>query len=171
MSLETKHQAALDALDSALQSAHEPNLDLLAKIISGVCTRISHLSKSETLDRLGHLAKIGAWTDAAFALIALELPLCRVRRLVYENGEWRARSRTSQIYRWHSTTAWRGRTRFCRWQCSTLSSKRAADAMQCRSPYRLFRISSHGRSKSSAVRITGNDWDFTIISNLIRTQN
>ena len=88
MSLETKHQAALDALDSALQSAHEPNLYLLAKIISGVCTRISHLSKSETLDRLGHLAKIGAWTDAAFALIALELPLWWVRRLVYENGEW-----------------------------------------------------------------------------------
>jgi hypothetical protein len=34
------------------------------------------------------LIAAGAWTDAAFALIELELPAWRLRRLVYEDGEW-----------------------------------------------------------------------------------
>jgi hypothetical protein len=88
MSLETKPQAALDALDSALRSAQEPCLDLLAKIISGACTRIPLLAKAEAFHRLIEFAKIGAWTEAALALIELELPFWRVRRLAYENGEW-----------------------------------------------------------------------------------
>jgi hypothetical protein len=88
MRLEPNYQAALDALDGVLQSAQEPTLDLLAKIISAACTRIPLLTKPETFDRLIEFAKIGAWTEAALALIALELPLWRVRRLVYENGEW-----------------------------------------------------------------------------------
>jgi hypothetical protein len=88
MRLEAKHQAALDTVDSVLQSAQEPTVDLLAKIIKAACTRIPLLAKSETFDRLIRFAKTGAWTEAALALIALELPRWRVRRLVYENGEW-----------------------------------------------------------------------------------
>jgi hypothetical protein len=89
MSLETKHQAALDALAGALQSAQEPSVDLLTKIlIGGACTRIPLLAKAGKVGRLLELAKIGAWTEATFALIELELPHWRVRRLVYENDEW-----------------------------------------------------------------------------------
>jgi hypothetical protein len=88
MNLKAKHQVSLDPLDNEMHNAQEPSLDLLAKIISGVCTRISRRAKTGTLDHLIHLAKIGAWNDAAFALIELELPLWQVRRLVYENGEW-----------------------------------------------------------------------------------
>jgi hypothetical protein len=88
MSLKAKHRASLEALDSALHHAQEPTLDLLAQIISGACTRARHCAKGEKFDRLMHFAKIGAWTEAAFALIALELPLWQVRRLVYEDGEW-----------------------------------------------------------------------------------
>jgi len=88
MSLEAKNLAVLDPLDEILQSAQEPSLDLLERIVTGVCTRISSRAESETFDRLIHFAKIGAWTDAALALIALELPLWRVRRLDSENGEW-----------------------------------------------------------------------------------
>jgi hypothetical protein len=88
MRLEAKHQAALDTLDGVIQSAQEPTVDLLAKIIKAACTRIPLLAKPKTFDRLTELAKIGAWTEAALALIALELPRWRVRRLVYENGEW-----------------------------------------------------------------------------------
>ena len=89
MRLEAKKQAALDALDGVLQSAQEPSPDHLTMIVSGgACTRIPLLAKAEAFDRLMHLAKIGAWTEAAFLLIALELPLWRVRRLTYENGEW-----------------------------------------------------------------------------------
>jgi hypothetical protein len=88
MGLEAKNLPALDPLDEILQSAHEPSLDLVERIITGLGARISRRGKSETLGRLIHFAKVGAWTDAALALIALELPRWRVRRLVYENGEW-----------------------------------------------------------------------------------
>lgn len=86
MSLKSKHPAPLEALDSALHYAQEPTIDLFAEVIAGVCTRIPLLVKAEALDCLMHFAKIGAWTEAAFALIALELPLWRVRRLAFENG-------------------------------------------------------------------------------------
>jgi hypothetical protein len=88
MGLEAKNLAALDSLEEVLQSAQEPTLHLLERIVTGVCTRIPLRAKSETFDRLIHFAKIGAWTDAALVLIANELPLWRVRRLAYENGEW-----------------------------------------------------------------------------------
>ena len=88
MRLEANCRVALDILDGVLQNAQEPSVDLLAKIISGACTRISRQAKTETFNRLIDFAKTGAWTEAAFALIALELPLWRVRRLAYENGEW-----------------------------------------------------------------------------------
>jgi hypothetical protein len=88
MSLKAKHLVSLEALDSALHYAHEPTVDLFAEIIGGACTRIPLLAKAEAIDHLMHLAKIGAWTEAAFALIELESPHWRVRRLAYENGEW-----------------------------------------------------------------------------------
>jgi hypothetical protein len=136
MRLEAKHQTALDALDGVLQSAQEPSLGLLTKIVTGGgCTRIPLLAKAGLVDQLIEFAKIGAWTEAAFALIALELPLWRVRRLVYEDGEW---------------------------LCSL--SHQPNFAMPCRSPSRAFLTSSHGRSKSSAVRITGDDWKSLQIS-------
>jgi hypothetical protein len=34
------------------------------------------------------LIEAGAWTDATIALIELELPAWKLRRLVYEDGEW-----------------------------------------------------------------------------------
>jgi hypothetical protein len=43
----------------------------------------------------------GAWTDAAFALIDLELPLWQVRRIAYDEGEWHcALSRERELPDW-----------------------------------------------------------------------
>ena len=88
MNLKTKNQASLDALDGALCHARELSLDLLARVINDACMRVPSYAKIETFDRLTAFAKSGAWTEAAFALIALELPRWRVRRLAFENGEW-----------------------------------------------------------------------------------
>jgi hypothetical protein len=89
MSLKAKHPASLEAIDRALHHAQEPTVDLFAEVMGGACTRAPRYAKGEkTFDRLMHLTKIGAWTEAAFALISLELPLWRVRRLAFENGEW-----------------------------------------------------------------------------------
>jgi len=38
--------------------------------------------------RIDQLIEAGAWSDAALALIELELPGWKLRRLVYEDGEW-----------------------------------------------------------------------------------
>jgi hypothetical protein len=88
MRLDANNPISLGALDNALRNAQEPSLELLSKIIAGACTRVPAFAQAETLARVIRLAEIGAWTEATFALIALELPLWTVRRLVYENGEW-----------------------------------------------------------------------------------
>jgi hypothetical protein len=85
MMLDTNN--SLSALDNALWNAQEPSLDLLSKIINA-CGRLLAPVRTERLNHVIHLAEIGAWTDATLALIELELPLWRVRRLSYENGEW-----------------------------------------------------------------------------------
>jgi len=77
-----------DRLDEALWRALEPCRDLFAKIIACACTRIPLLGKPETTSRIDRLLQAGAWTDAALALIELELPMWWPRRLAYENGEW-----------------------------------------------------------------------------------
>ena len=38
--------------------------------------------------RINHLIASCAWTDAALALLALELPRWQLRRLAYDGGEW-----------------------------------------------------------------------------------
>ncbi len=88
MRLEGNNPIPFGALDNALRNAQGPSLDLLSKIIAGVCTRIPILARAEALNRVIRLAEIGAWTEATFALIKLELPLWTVRRLAHENGEW-----------------------------------------------------------------------------------
>jgi len=62
---------------------------LFEKIVAGSRQRVSILGKSDKASRVDSLINAGAWTEAAFALIELELPTWKLRRLVYEDGEWR----------------------------------------------------------------------------------
>jgi hypothetical protein len=86
MRLDANNSDSLGALDNALRNAREPSVDLFSKIINSGCTRVPALTQA--LTHIARLAEIGAWTEATFALIGLELPLWTVRRLAYENGEW-----------------------------------------------------------------------------------
>jgi hypothetical protein len=79
--------ALLDEIDEDLRAAIEPTSGLFSKIIADACTRIPILAGAQK-NRIIRLAEVGAWTDAAFALIDFELPTWKVRRLAYENGEW-----------------------------------------------------------------------------------
>src|SRR6266853_708837 len=67
MRIDAKHRVSPDTLDDALYNAREPSLEVLAKIISGACTRIPVLAQTERLNRVIRLAEIGAWTEAALA--------------------------------------------------------------------------------------------------------
>jgi hypothetical protein len=51
--------------------------------------------------RIEQLIASKAWTDAAMALIDLELPLWQVRRIAYDGGEWYcALSRERELPDW-----------------------------------------------------------------------
>ena len=77
-----------DRLDEELRFALQPTPDLFAKIVGGACSRIAGLSKSAKATQIDRLIKSNAWTDAALALLELELPAWQLRRLVCESGEW-----------------------------------------------------------------------------------
>jgi hypothetical protein len=83
-----KHQDSLDRLASQLRLAAELTPGLISNIIADACTRLPVLKKAGKTARLDQLIEAGAWNDAALALMELELPAWKLRRLVYEDGEW-----------------------------------------------------------------------------------
>jgi hypothetical protein len=88
MAFAADHAVVFDRLDEELRQASAPMPGLFAKIVAGACSRIEVSSSSGKADRIDRLIAAGAFTDAALALIALELPAWRLRRLVYEDDEW-----------------------------------------------------------------------------------
>ncbi len=82
-------------LQDQLRSAHAGSAELIAGVVaeSGrplpASARIERLIQSE------------AWTDAALALIELELPQWQLRRVAYDEGEWHcALSRQRELPEW-----------------------------------------------------------------------
>ncbi|WP_439360981.1 hypothetical protein [Bradyrhizobium sp. DASA03007] len=71
-----------------LRGARKLTPDLIAKVIADTCTRVPNLVRAGKAAAFDRLILAEAWTDAALALIELELPMWRLRRLVYDGGEW-----------------------------------------------------------------------------------
>jgi hypothetical protein len=90
MAFTADYQVLIDRLDDELRVAPRPAADLFAKIIGSICTRIPLLGKSGKADPIGRMIEAGAWAwaDAALAVVELELPTWKLRRLIYESGEW-----------------------------------------------------------------------------------
>jgi hypothetical protein len=88
MAFGADHMVLLDRLDGALATAPEPTFALFAKLVAGACIRIPGLGKSPKVRAMARLVESAAWTDAALALVELELPGWKLRRLAYEGGEW-----------------------------------------------------------------------------------
>src|SRR6201996_640511 len=96
-----QRERALGALAIRLGNAREADADLIAEVIAGACRRYPSLGQSEKTARLERLIHSGAWTDAALALLDLELPFWQVRRIVYDDGEWYcALSRERELPDW-----------------------------------------------------------------------
>jgi hypothetical protein len=77
----------LELLADRLRKAPSADPEIFSAVIEA-CGRVAALKTAGKTVRLGQLLASAAWTDAAFALIALELPAWTIRRLVYEDGEW-----------------------------------------------------------------------------------
>jgi len=78
----------LSLLADQIRSAQAITPDLVSDVIDGACVRLPAISRTEKAARLRRLIEAGAWTEAALALIELELPQWRLRRLVHDDGEW-----------------------------------------------------------------------------------
>jgi hypothetical protein len=88
MAFTADYQVLSDRLDEEVRVALRPAQALLAKIIGGLCSRVPILGKSGKTHRIDRLVEAEAWTECALTLIELELPAWKLRRLVYEGGEW-----------------------------------------------------------------------------------
>jgi hypothetical protein len=67
-------------LDDRLHDAPAVTADLISEVIGTTCRRLPA--------RVERLIESGAWTDAALALLELELPQWQLRRLAYDEGAW-----------------------------------------------------------------------------------
>jgi hypothetical protein len=89
------------ALGDRLRHADTATADLMTDIIGETCRRFPSVGQTEKTARIERLIRSGAWTDAALALIDLELPQWQVRRIAYDEGEWYcALSRERELPDW-----------------------------------------------------------------------
>jgi hypothetical protein len=77
----------LGLLADRLRNAASAGPEIFSAVIEA-CGRVAALRTAGKATRLDQMLANAAWTEAAFTLIALELPAWTVRRLVYEDGEW-----------------------------------------------------------------------------------
>ena len=76
------------SLDDQLRDAYGVTAEFLSDIVSETCRRFPSNGGNAKAARLERLIQSQAWTDAALALIDLELQQWQVRRLAYDDGEW-----------------------------------------------------------------------------------
>ncbi len=88
MSLDPKYEEQLDALEAQLRLAAALTPDLMSNVIADACVRLPAIKRAGKAARIDQLIDASAWSDAALALIELELPAWKLRRLVHEEGEW-----------------------------------------------------------------------------------
>ena len=88
-------------LNDRLRDAPAATAALISEIIGETCRRFPSMGQTEKTARIERFIGSGAWTDAALALIDLELPQWQVRRIAYDEGEWYcALSRQRELPEW-----------------------------------------------------------------------
>src|SRR4030081_1006919 len=91
----------LDELTVRLRDAEVVTAMLMSDVIGETCRRFPSIGQTGKTARIERLMQSQAWTDAALALIDLELPLWQVRRIAYDEGEWYcALSRERELPDW-----------------------------------------------------------------------
>src|SRR6476620_6040461 len=75
-------------LGDRIRDAYVVTVEFLSDIIHQTSRRFPSESRSSKAARVERLIQSGAWTDAALALIDLELPQWQIRRIAYDQGEW-----------------------------------------------------------------------------------
>jgi len=88
-------------LSDRLRAANGVTSELLSEVIGKTCRRFPSMGQAGKTARIETLIGSEAWTDAALALLELELPQWQVRRIAYDEGEWYcALSRERELPDW-----------------------------------------------------------------------
>jgi hypothetical protein len=87
MSFEPDRGRRLEALLARASRSRAVTPDLLTELIANACIRFPSHGRA-TKAAFNQLAACGAWTDAVLLLLQLELPQWKLRRLLYDDGEW-----------------------------------------------------------------------------------
>jgi hypothetical protein len=82
-----KHADRLARSAERIRLAPAVTPELMSAVTGRACARLTVL-QGRMGARIHGLIASSAWTDAALALIALELPQWRLRRLLYADGDW-----------------------------------------------------------------------------------
>jgi hypothetical protein len=100
MSLLSEQQTPADLGDQPRDAGYV-TAEFLSAIVRATCRRFPSANQNFRSTRIERLIQSQAWTDAALALIDLELPQWQVRRLAYDDGEWYcALSRQRELPEW-----------------------------------------------------------------------
>jgi hypothetical protein len=81
------HEACLSQLEDRLRGAHAVTPQLLSELVAQACVRCASPGRIAKAG-IERLIRSEAWTDAILALIELELPQWKLRRLVHDGNEW-----------------------------------------------------------------------------------
>jgi hypothetical protein len=81
------HDDRLARLEGKLHRAEAITSELMSDVLAVACVRFGALGAA-TKAKVNRLIEVGAWTDATLALLELELPQWKLRRLVDDDGEW-----------------------------------------------------------------------------------
>jgi hypothetical protein len=101
MLLNSQRLEQLAGLARQVDAADEATSELLSEIVVATGRRLWTPGQAAAAVRLHDLIEAGALTQAAFALIELELPLWKLRRIAYDEGEWHcAMSRHRELPEW-----------------------------------------------------------------------
>jgi hypothetical protein len=91
----------LATLAGQISSADEATSELISAIVGATAQRLSVPGAAANAVQLRHWIDAGALIEAAFALINLELPQWKLRRITYDEGEWHcALSRERELPEW-----------------------------------------------------------------------
>jgi hypothetical protein len=87
MSLHSNDERHLRELEERIRRARAITPRLMADAITRACLRLQ-VQHPAAWARVARLIESGAFADAIFAVLELELPQWKLRRLIYEEGEW-----------------------------------------------------------------------------------
>jgi hypothetical protein len=87
MLFDPKHEEHLGKLEARLRGAQAITPDLRSDAIAQACTRFA-AQGSTVRAKVNRLIECGGWVDATLAVVELQLPRWKLRRAIWEDGEW-----------------------------------------------------------------------------------